>query len=320
MQENKDLFFVEEKRSLIKNYNFKGAKKKRPFFPFFIIFLFVAFFFLYFYTIKNRVDIVIADYTEVVDGFRAEGLIIREETVYTAPEAGYVKLLAREGKRVAYGEEIARLNNRTIYNHHAGLLSYAVDGLEEVLTFSSINNMTVDKYRSYKRNFKQNFNNDYIRKGQALFRIINNNNMYLIIPCDKEEIRRYRLMETVFIEIDEPDNKLVEANIIDIKIEDEQGLLVVRLNLFLEEWLNTRRVNFHFLKNIYRGIAIPRKAIFTTTAGEGVLVYDPLRNTYNFVQIRVLNGNRDLVIVEGVDLGDNIVTNPADLDYGRKGV
>lgn len=83
--------------------------------------------------------------------------------------------------------------------------------------------MTVDKYRSYKRNFKQNFNNDYIRKGQALFRIINNNNMYLIIPCDKEEIRRYRLMETVFIEIDEPDNKLVEANIIDIKIEDEQG-------------------------------------------------------------------------------------------------
>jgi len=317
MRGSNDLFLLEEKKKLINNFNEKATKDARPFFFLLIFFLFLIFFSVYFYTVRNRVDILIANYTEVVDGFRTEGLLIRDEIVYRSPESGFVKLLSSEGKRVAYGEEIARIADRTIYNHHAGLLSYATDGLEEELTFNNINDITLDKYKTYRRNFKQNFNNEYIRKGQALFRIIKNNTMYLVIPCDKEEVSRYRIMETVFIQADELGKGLIEATVIDKKIENEEGFLTIRLNIFLQEWLNTRRVNFLFIKNIHRGIAIPRKAIFTTTAGEGVLIYDSLRNNYSFVQVRVLNGNREMVIVEGIDLGAHVVTNPEVIDYGR---
>src|SRR5690606_17702058 len=106
---------------------------------------------------------------------------------------------------------------------------------------NNINDITLDKYKTYRRNFKQNFNNEYIRKGQALFRIIKNNTMYLVIPCDKEEVSRYRIMETVFIQADELGKGLIEATVIDKKIENEEGFLTIRLNIFLQEWLNTRR-------------------------------------------------------------------------------
>ncbi|NLJ84455.1 MAG: hypothetical protein GX336_06065 [Halanaerobiaceae bacterium] len=317
MRGSNDLFFLEEKKELIKGFNVRAARDKKAIFIVLLIFLFLIFFSVYFYTVRHRVDLLIADYTEVVDGFWTEGLLIRDEIVYRSPDSGFVKLLASEGKRVAYGEEIAGIANRIIYNRHAGLLSYATDGLEEELTIKNISDINIDKYKSYRRNFKQNFNNEYIRKGQALFRIVKNNNMYLVIPCAREEIRRYRVNETVFIQADELGKGLIEATVVEKKNEEEQGFLIIRLNFFLEEWLNTRRVNFLFIKNIHRGIAIPREAIFTTTAGEGVLIYDPVRNNYSFVQIRVLNGNRELVIVEGVDLGSHVVTNPEVLDYGR---
>lgn len=312
-----NVYYLAQEKMKYNNYQSRIKKNKRRFFVFSIFLLILLFLFSYRLYKKHHIILYTADYGELVDGFITQALIIRDEQVYYASESGYANFLFSEGKRAAYGQGIVRLNSRILYNYQSGIISFAIDGLEEDLGSSKIDNINTDNFYDYKRKFKQNFDNDYIKKGQALFRIVNNNQMFSAILTDREEAARYRPGEKVFVQADEIGDRLVEASIYKIKLEGEKGLLIIKFDLFLMEWLNARWVEFRFIKNIHRGIVIPRKAVFTSPEGEGVLVYIPFSDTYQFKNIQVLEGNEEMVVVDGISIGENLVINPEDLDYGR---
>lgn len=312
-----NVYYLAQEKMKYNQYQIKVKKNKRRFFILSLLILIIMLFVSYHYYKKYHIVMYTADYGEVIDGFTTRGLIIRDEQVHYAPESGYANFLFSEGKRAAYGQSIVRINSRILYNYQAGIISFAADGLEENLSYSKIDNISSDNYFDYKRKFKQNFDNDYIRQGQAVFRIVNNNQMFSVILTEREEAARYRPGEKVFIQADELGDNIVEASIYKIKLEDEKGLLIIKFDLFLKEWLNVRWVEFGFIKNIYRGVVIPRKAVFTSPEGEGVLVYMPFSDTYQFKAIQVLEGNEEMVVVNGISIGENLVANPEDLNYGR---
>lgn len=311
-----NIYHIDQKR-----YKRKGiyANKKIFIFLFVVIILLI---FSGFFLVSDRQKVVLARYEEVVDGFLTKALIIRDEMVQFSPASGYVYLTKAEGERVGYGNKVLELKNRNniidIHNYFPGIISYATDGLENYFQPEFINTINTKDLNRFVRNYKQLVNGDYLSKGQPAFRIINNNYLCLVIEADAVEIKRYKINEVVFIKDMNLDIELIEGKIIKIINNGNRGFLIIKLERFIKEWLNLRWVKVKFIKNIYRGIVIPRSAIFTQPEGEGVLLYYP-DGSFKFKDVRIIAGNEDRVVVEGIEIGDNIIANPASVDYGRGG-
>lgn len=203
----------------------------------------------------------------------------------------------------------------TIFNHTSGLVSYATDGLENRFNVKFIDNIKPSLFNNFQRDYNQLVNGDYINKGQPLYRIINNSLVFLVVKTDRNEINRYQIHEVVFIRWNKLNTGLIKGRVIDKIIYDDGSYLVVELNRFVREWLNMRSVQIDFIKNIYRGIVIPRDAIFTQPEGEGVLVCTP-EGDFIFRTVKVLDGTSKRVVVEGIEVGDKVVINPEVINYG----
>ncbi|MFW5976378.1 MAG: HlyD family efflux transporter periplasmic adaptor subunit [Bacillota bacterium] len=295
--------------------NNNSPKKKGKYF--FYIFILIIIFVIIFFT-RDQIDIIEIRYGELYDDFKTEGLIIREEITIDSPVAGEFRILHKEGDRVGYGKEIARINNKTLYNHKPGIISFATDKLEEKITPDNVNNISIKKYNQIKRNFHQNIEDDYINKNDFVYRIVNNHNMFLLIESSLDNSKRFHKEEEVFIQPGNNSKRLIEAKIKDIFPEGDKALIFISLNRFVKDWLNLRRVDISLVKDIYRGIILPEKAIFEREGTSGVLLLS-ISGKYNFKEVEIDNKIKGKVVVSGLEPGDKVVANPEVIDYGKGG-
>ncbi|MTI61660.1 MAG: hypothetical protein FH762_17025 [Firmicutes bacterium] len=313
---NNNIYYLAQKKSNYKNHQYRRDRFNKRRFLIAVFLLIVFILFIYFIGFYNRIVIVRARYGELVDGFTTKALIVRDEQVYYSPVSGNIELNLTEGSRISYGQRVMRVGDYSLINHRAGIISYATDGLEDSLGFESIIELTPDKYNKYKRNYKQLVNGNYLNKGEPAFRIIANN-MYLVLQVTTEEIERYWLNEKVFLKAPDIKKGLIDARVVNKMVFDKKALMLVKLIPFVPEWLNNRWVEVEFIKNIYRGIIIPYKALFIQPEGEGVLVYNTNNGKIEFKKVKVLERTKQGLIVEGIEIGESIIENPSSVDYGK---
>ncbi len=268
---------------------------------------------------EAKLETILAEQGEVIDGFWTKALIIRDEKVIKSPVSGRVDFADIEGDRASYGSEIAKIksqnNNKRVYNSAAGIISFAVDGLEDKLNKDDFYQLDLRKFDEYKGSYQHMISGRMISESEPLYRIINNFELYLIVPADKKQAERFRKNEIVFIQ-ENNSSDLLKAKVLKIKQEKEKSYIFVKMELFVPEWINVRKVKINFIKNIYRGIKIPKDAVFNQPSGQGVLKVTGY-NKYEFQEIMIIDGNQEEVIVSGLEIGDEIITNPEDFDYGR---
>lgn len=315
---NDNVYYLKQKK--YKNKYKNKYKKQKSFKIYLLVFILLFIFGLILFT-RDRSTIVSVGYGQVVDGFNTKGLIIRDENVYFTPYSGQISLKKGEGQRIAYGQVVMEINTvaetKAIYNYQAGIISYAFDGLEEKLTPSNLSKLTKDDLDNLSRNYQQLTEGDYLGKNNKAFRIINNNYLVLIIKTDRQEVQRYYHNELVFIRDKQLKTDLIRAKIIDRVIYDNHGYLVVKLERYLSEWNNLRWVEIDFIKNIHRGVVVPRQAIFRQQEGQGVLVSISGSKQLQFKKVDILEGNNEKVIVRGLNIGDNVIKDPATVNYGQ---
>lgn len=257
---------------------------------------------------------------EVIDGFWADVLIVRDEKVIKSPITGEVELLTGEGNRFASGKELAVIKSanyqQKIFNKKAGIVSFVVDGLENTVNFKNLDQIDLNKLDQFSGSYKHLLSGDKIKEGEALYRVINNYKLYLIAEVPESQADRFKVNEIIFLE-EKNANELYQAKIIEIKETLNKTFFQIKVAQFIPKWSNRRRINLNIIKNIYRGIKIPRKAVFRQITGQGVLKVSGY-NKYNFKEISVLNGNQNDVIVSGLKIGEEIIINPEDFNYGRE--
>ncbi|MFW6390017.1 MAG: HlyD family efflux transporter periplasmic adaptor subunit [Halanaerobiales bacterium] len=312
MTDKNNIYYLAQKKKEQKKYK-KQRNYKKPII--YILFFLIIVFISYYYISHDQIDVAVARYGELVDGFSTEALIIRDESNYKTPYSGKIELMQEEGSRVSYGQSVIKIEKKTIYNKAAGLISYASDGLEEKLSPGKVKNMNLKEFQSYKRNFKQLTNNNYLNKGETAYRVINSNIMLLVIRTNIKELERYRLNEKVFIKHNIKQD-LITGKVLHKYRGEKDGLLIIELNPFIEEWLNIRRVDINFIKNIYRGVLIPKNAVFTQPGGQGVLVVSPDRKI-QFKKVKILERNHQTVIISGIEAGESVIANPESVNYGK---
>ncbi|MFN2339829.1 MAG: HlyD family efflux transporter periplasmic adaptor subunit [Halanaerobium sp.] len=298
------------------------AKKNHiNFKPFVIIFILIIAFIIGIQIFgAARFETILAAQGEVIDGFWSEALIVRDEKVIEAPITGQVELMVGEGDRLASGKKLLEINSSSqkqkIFNQQAGIVSFAADGLEKKVNAESMSQIDLNNFENLQGNYEHLLSGDKVKKDEVLYRIINNFKLFLIIKVPDSQADRFRINELIFIEQRNSD-KLFEARIIDIRSNLEAKFFFIELEQFIPQWTNRRRIELNIIKNIYRGIKIPRKAVFNQPSGRGVLKVSGY-NKYEFQEVIILDGNDDQVIVSGLEIGEEIITNPEDFDYGRE--
>lgn len=268
-----------------------------------------------------RFETIFASQGEVIDGFWSEALLVRDERVIYSPFSGKVNLKVGEGDRLSTGRELAVIKaadkNQKMFNQKAGIISFAVDGLEETINFNNLYDINLDKFDDYQGNYKHLISGKKIKESEPLYRIVNNFKLYLVAPAPKEQAARFHLNEVIFLQEKKAD-ELLQAEVVDVRHSLDNSFLFIKLDLFVPRWLNIRKVNLNIIKNIYRGIKLPKKAVFNQPSGQGVLKVTGY-NKYEFQEVVIIDGNEKEVIVSGIEIGEEIITNPEDFDYGREG-
>ncbi|MFO7815363.1 MAG: HlyD family efflux transporter periplasmic adaptor subunit [Halanaerobiales bacterium] len=303
----------------------KANEKKRKFisWKYFVFIIIVIIGLVSFFVLReDNIKTTRIGYKEIISGFETRGLVIRDENIFKAPISGEVNMLLKEGERVAYGEKIAYIDNgdRTynIYSREPGIISYAHDGLEQTLKYGEITPQVLQKYDEYERDYKQYISGNKIDKDKILYRIINNYDQYLLIKLGNDRAQKFNQNEIVFIdrENSKKNNSYIKAKIKKMYEHDEDSYLLLDLNYYVKEWNNTRWVNIKLIKNIYEGLAVPNSAIFKTTTGTKVLLYT-FDGEIKTKDIKVVESSKNWSIVEDIEIGDKVITNPDNIDYGR---
>lgn len=286
----------------------------------------------------------IAEYgsVEVVD--ETEGWIIRNETIYTAPQAGDVTRNVVEGSLIKGGVAVVsfsgegnetkneqcapllkKLGDRAVtaeggVSSRSGYITYEVDGLE-YLNGKSILELKENEYAELQADsFELPVK---VAAGDPVFKWVENSQFWYSFTVDAAVADRYPEGKEVTLIIDE--NEL-RATVVKQKKGKEICRVIVRSEMYYDNYLKDREVKARVLSASATGVVLEKDSIITKDEQQGVLVKDKV-GRINFKPINILADNGEEVavsedyyldadynFVETVNPYDEILKNPSEDD------
>lgn len=205
-----------------------------------------------------------------------------------SPSGSYLKKLIDE--RSSYENQ---LNSGAEYLKAplSGIVSYRVDGLEEVLSPTDFGSLSKSLLEDLNLKTGQ-----IIASSEESGKIIDNYSCYIAFLSKSEEAKSKKVGNTVKIRL--PSNTEINATIQYITDEGDSGkLIVLELNKAVEELINYRKISFDIIWWSANGLKVPNSAI-------------KQENNLSYV-VRNRNGYTDTILVKILKQNDKyaIVTN-----------
>lgn len=205
-----------------------------------------------------------------------------------SPSGSYIKKLIDE--RTSYEN---KLNEGAEYvtAPKSGVVSYRVDGLEDVLSvdgFSKLNKKFLDDLKLKT--------SQVIATSEEKGKIINNFKCYLACYIKSDKAREAKIGDKVKIRL--PNSKETTATVEYISLEEDNGvLLVFGLENYVEELISYRKIAFDIIWWSDKGLKVPNSAI---VKDENDISY-VVRNRagyYEKIYVNVLRNNNNYSIVK----------------------
>lgn len=170
-----------------------------------------------------------------------------------SPSGSYIRSLI--DKRNEYATEL-NSGSEYISAPQSGIVSYRIDGLEEVLSaktqdFSYLSIETLENL-----NLKTG---QIIATSEEAGKIINNFKCYIAIPLSSENAKEATVGDNVMLRL--ASSKEVEATIEYIAKEGKSQLIVFSVEEQVEELINYRKISVDVVWWSYSGLKIPNSAI-----------------------------------------------------------
>ena len=137
----------------------------------------------------------------------------------------------------------------------SGIVSYKVDGLEEILTPNNFSTLNKQFLESLKLKTGQ-----LISTNSECGKIIDSSKCYIATIANSEEAKNAKLEDKVNIRLS--NNKIIEANINYISQENEDEiLLILEIDKEISELANYRKISFDLIWWSTTGLKVPNQAI-----------------------------------------------------------
>lgn len=195
-----------------------------------------------------------------------------------SPSGSYLKKLIDE--RSKYENQ---LNEGAEYlkSPISGVVSYKVDGYEEILTPDNFSSLTKETLKNIDINTGQ-----VVADSEESGKIINNFECYVACILDSEQAKNAEIGDVVTLRL--PNDSEVSASIEYISNEDDDVILVFEITQQVQELVSYRKISFDIVWWSYSGKKIPNTAIGTEKKGD---------NDINYV-IRTRGGYQDKILIK----------------------
>lgn len=168
-----------------------------------------------------------------------------------SPAGSHIKKLIEE--RSSYENQ---LNSGAEYVNaqSSGIVSYRVDGLENILTKESFNTLNTKLLEDLRLK-----TGEIVASNEESAKVINNFECYIAVTLKSEEAMGKSVGDSVKIRLS--NNKEISAKIDYIVEEDEKRLVIFKIEDNVEELCNYRKISLDVIWWSYTGLKVPNSAI-----------------------------------------------------------
>lgn len=226
----------------------------------------------------------IQEHTKNINSYIAKKAKISGEL---SPSGSYLKQLLAQ--RQEYENQLIA-NSEYIKAPVSGIVSYRVDGLEDVLK--------VEDFSKFNKEF---FHNLDLKTGQTVAlseemgKIINNYQCYIIFNSKSNEAKKSKVGDTIKIRLQ--NSNVINATIENIiNEEDKTKTITIKITKNIEDLISYRKISFDIIWWSEEGYKIPTEAI-KEEDGKSYIIRN--RNGYyDKMLIKILKQNDEYCIVE----------------------
>ena len=185
-------------------------------------------------------------------------------------------------------------NNIRYYSKRSGIVSYHIDGYENVYRPQDFENYTFDNIIINEIE-EQKLDQYEITTGKPVFKIINNFEWYMAIKVeDKTQVEQYEIGQPLVFELD---NKTeLNGKIINLNISNNNIVIVLKLNTYLHEDYNLRFAPISIINYKKEGLKIPTDVIIEKEGKKGVYIKE-IHGIVRFRQIDILGVEDDYTFI-----------------------
>ncbi len=199
-------------------------------------------------------------------------------------------------------EEELKKNLISYYTRDAGVVSYKIDGYEEVFKYSDRNNYSFDKLKDVPIK-KDLLDNKYFEYNEPIFKIINNFEWHLLIDgTSVKDVEVYEIGDNITIEYK---GKEIIGKIENIFKENKKVNLLCRFNTDFEDFYDKRFLDVNLIRYKNSGFKIPKKAIVEKDNQKGVYIKQT-NGIVKFKPVDILKTDSEYIYISSGDEDGNI--------------
>jgi len=256
-----------------------------------------------------------------------DGLIQKKAVIagsLSSPDA-HIKGLLDEKENL---QQRISANTKDIRTTFSGVVSYMVDGYEEILSPEKISEYTLQDIESIEaRGIQKDIEELGVEANKPFAKIITGIEYYLVLSVDTKKANGFKVDGIVEIRLNEFD-KVMKGDVF-YRSDDLGGksILAIRVSNALSETAALRKVNIDLIKSKYEGFKVPLRSLvnidYAKKSAELGLVK---ANRARFVKVKIIGKNEEFAIVENgdikpedysVNLYSSYIVNPVNIEEGQ---
>lgn len=214
-------------------------------------------------------------------------------------------------------EEKIKSNSTNHYSNISGIISYKYDNNENKYNIKGLSSITKEDIENANNNYgKTVSNNNQVKKGSIICRVINNNECYIAFISDKNTL--FNQGDSVKIEIN---NNKINGEIYEIYKKNNYFVIIVKITQQNIGIYDTRVKEFDIIYRQMEALRIPKESIVRKDKKTGVYVINEESHKPEFIEIKGISFEDDTYVyvdfrsnelsgVDTVKVHDRIILKP----------
>ncbi len=176
-----------------------------------------------------------------------------------------------------------------------GIISYYLDGYET--EFTTENMRLLSKAKVEKLDLEHavtNVTRDHTRINEPLYKVVQNNEWYVVFWVDQDNISKYQKDRSVTLRLPMEE---VEGTVRDILEDEDYYLIVLEFNRYYEDLSQIRKLHTEVVTSDYKGLKVRNGSITTKDGETGVYVKD-ISGGYTFKPVKIIATDGEYSLLE----------------------
>lgn len=237
----------------------------------------------------------------------AECILIKEETLLTAPRSGKFSLLAEEGLKVKAGYAVGKISSAAgsqgggevlLRSPRGGLVCTHLDGLENILKTAHIDVLDMDGLRKILNS--ENNKTGSVENGSPVLKILDNLaplRVYLEAGAGSLPGQTVKGSSLTLLW----QGREIKGRVEDIKTSAGKVRLIILVNNYPDDILHARMVTLDLVRDRVSGFRVPSSSLVDNNGRKGIYIADKRRAVWAPVEIQ--GSDREYSVVTGPELG-----------------